>query len=439
MVALFKHVRNIDWFIIIAVMALMTLGILFIYSSGITSTGELVSTEYVKQIIWAISGLFLILIATLVEPKRLPDYTPIIYAVIILVLVYTRMFGRVVNGARSWLGIGDFGIQPSEFMKIATMLFLAKYLDSSKHEGSSVKRFILAFGIVSLPMILILIQPDFGTALVFLPIFLTMAFIGGVNRKLLIYVSLFGAVTIALTILPLWESLISRNPSIVLRVLYDAPFVYYLASACSIICILAIFGYRFFRKAYYYWIAFFSSILVLGLGASIAGHMILKGYQLMRLVVFLDPGVDPLGAGWHILQSVTAIGSGGMMGKGFLQGTQSHYRYLPEQSTDFIFSIMSEELGFIGGITIFILYLFILVRLLLALRYVRNQFQVTFVCGLFGMLLFHFMINVGMTMGIMPITGIPLLFLSYGGSSLWAVSIGLGLALGIGARRYETA
>ncbi|MFH2115508.1 MAG: FtsW/RodA/SpoVE family cell cycle protein, partial [Spirochaetota bacterium] len=151
----------------------------------------------------------------------------------------------------------------------------------------------------------------------------------------------------------------------------------------------------------------------------------------------LDPGIDPLGAGWHILQSITAIGSGGLTGKGFLQGTQSHYRYLPEQSTDFIFSIISEEIGFVGGLVIFSLYLFILIRLALSLRNVRSQFQITFVSGLFGIILFHFLINTGMAMGIMPITGIPLLFLSYGGSSLWAVSVGLGLALGIGARRYE--
>jgi rod shape determining protein RodA len=415
----------------------MVIGIMFIYSSGITSSGELVSTEFIRQIIWAIGGIILILALTLLEPKRLPDYTPIIYFLTVAMLIYTRFFGKVVNGARSWLGIGDFGIQPSEFMKIATMLFLAKYLDSSRHEGSSIKRFVVSVGIVLFPMALILVQPDFGTALVFLPLYLVMAYVGGINRRYLVFMSLFGTIAIVLTIIPLWQNLIAATPSLALRLFYEAPFVYYVLGVISATFLLAVLGLRFFKKPYYYWIAFFSSISGLGIVASLAGHKILKGYQLMRLVVFLDPGVDPLGAGWHILQSITAIGSGGLTGKGFLQGTQSHYRYLPAQSTDFIFSIISEEMGFVGGLIIFSLYLFILVRLLLSLRNINSQFQVAFVSGLFGTILFHFLINIGMAMGIMPITGIPLLFLSYGGSSLLAISVGLGLALGIGARRFE--
>jgi rod shape determining protein RodA len=438
MIAIIKLVRAIDWFIILAVTILMIIGIMFIYSSGITSSGELVSTEFIRQIIWAISGIILILAVTLLEPKRLPDYTPLIYILTASMLIYTRFFGKVVNGARSWLGIGDFGIQPSEFMKIATMLFLAKYLESSRHEGSSIKRFVTSFGIVLLPMTLVLAQPDFGTALVFLPLYLVMAYVGGINRRYLVFITLFGTIAIVLTIIPLWQNLIAATPSLALRLFYEPPFVYYILGVIAATFILAVLGLRFFKKQYYYWIAFFSSISGLGIAASLAGHKILKGYQLMRLVVFLDPGIDPLGAGWHILQSITAIGSGGLTGKGFLQGTQSHYRYLPEQSTDFIFSIISEEMGFVGGLVIFSLYLFILIRLVLSLRNVKNQFQITFVSGLFGTILFHFLINIGMAMGIMPITGIPLLFLSYGGSSLWAISIGLGLALGIGARRFET-
>ncbi len=438
MIAIIKIVRSIDWFILLAVTILMAIGILFIYSSGVTSSGELVSSEYIRQIIWAISGIVLILMATLLEPKRLPDYTPIIYVCTASMLIYTRFFGKVVNGARSWLGIGDFGIQPSEFMKIATMLFLAKYLESSRHEGSSIRRFVISFGIVLFPMVLILMQPDFGTALVFLPLYLAMAYVGGINRRYLVFITSFGTIAIVLTIVPLWQNLITASPSLALRLFYEAPYVYYILGVIAVTFILAVLGLRFFKKQYYYWIAFFASIFGLAMTASLAGHKVLKGYQLMRLVVFLDPGIDPLGAGWHILQSITAIGSGGLAGKGFLQGTQSHYRYLPEQSTDFIFSIISEEMGFVGGLVIFTLYLFILIRLVLSLRNVKSQFQITFVSGLYGTILFHFLINIGMAMGIMPITGIPLLFLSYGGSSLWAVSLGLGLALGIGARRYET-
>ena len=297
MTAIFKLVKSIDWFVVIAVMVLMTIGVLFIYSSGINSSGELVSTEYVRQIVWVISGLILILATTMIEPKRLPDYTTLIYGFTALMLIYTKLFGKVVNGARSWLGIGDFGIQPSEFMKIATMLFLAKYLESSRHEGSTIKRFVISCGIVLFPMILILSQPDFGTALVFLPIYLAMAFVGGINRRFLVFISLFGAIAIVLTIVPLWQNLVTATPSLALRLFYDAPYVYYVLGVIAGTFTLALLGLRVFKKRYYYWIAFFSSIFGLGIAASLAGHKFLKGYQLMRLVVFLDPGIDPLGAG----------------------------------------------------------------------------------------------------------------------------------------------
>ncbi|HPM72658.1 MAG TPA: FtsW/RodA/SpoVE family cell cycle protein, partial [Spirochaetales bacterium] len=185
-------------------------------------------------------------------------------------------------------------------------------------------------------------------------------------------------------------------------------------------------------------LAYGSAIGSLGLAFSLAGQRLLKDYQVKRLIVFLDPSIDPLGSGWNILQSITAIGSGGVAGKGFLQGTQSHYRYLPQQSTDFIFSIISEELGFIGGIVIFGLFFYILVRLALSMRKLRDVASSSFVAGVFGIIFFHFMINAGMAMGVMPITGIPLLFLSYGGSSLWSICIGVGLCLGVGARRYDS-
>ena len=159
-------------------------------------------------------------------------------------------------------------------------------------------------------------------------------------------------------------------------------------------------------------------------------------YQIMRLIIFMDPNVDPQGSGWHIIQSITAIGSGGAFGKGYLQGTQSHYRYLPEQSTDFIFSILSEEWGFAGGLLVFSLYLIILLRLIRIMRNTSDLFGSFIVAGFVSMCAFHFLVNVGMTMGIMPVTGIPLLFVSYGGSSLMSAMMGIGLALSIHKRRH---
>jgi len=158
---------------------------------------------------------------------------------------------------------------------------------------------------------------------------------------------------------------------------------------------------------------------------------------MMRLIVFFDPHIDEHGSGWHILQSLTAIGSGGLTGKGFLLGTHSHYRYLPTQSTDFIFSIISEELGFLGAGIIIFAYFILVIRLFIIMNRTRDYFSLGMVSGISGLLVFHFVVNVGMTIGIMPITGIPLWFLSYGGSALVAINIGLGCALSAGARRFE--
>ncbi len=439
MASIRKLFKSIDWTIPIAIVILMVIGVLFIYSSGVTSAGDLVSTEYAKQIVWAATGLALLVACAMIDLKRVSDYIPIVYGLSIALLVYTMAFGKVVNGARSWLGIvGDYGIQPSEFVKITTALFLAHYLERSAHESSSFRRFALSFAIVAVPMGLILMQPDFGTSLVFVPLYLSMAFIGGINKRYLLSFILFGGIGVVLTVMPLWQTLIAAEQSIVLRIFYEKPYVYYILLMLIVVAALALLGFRFFKKRYYYWLAYGAGIGTLGLAFSLAGQRFLKDYQVKRLIVFLDPSIDPLGSGWNILQSITAIGSGGVAGKGFLQGTQSHYRYLPQQSTDFIFSIISEELGFLGGIVVFGLFFYILVRLALSMRKLRDVASSAFVAGVFGIIFFHFMINAGMAMGVMPITGIPLLFLSYGGSSLWSICIGVGLCLGIGARRYDS-
>jgi rod shape determining protein RodA len=166
-------------------------------------------------------------------------------------------------------------------------------------------------------------------------------------------------------------------------------------------------------------------------------HKVLAEYQMMRLIVFLDPNIDPRGAGWNIIQSITAIGSGGLEGRGYLQGTQSHYRFLPQQSTDFIFSIFSEEWGFIGGILVFALFLITTLRMVRIMKLTPDHFGIYIIAGLSGIYIFHFLINVGMTMGIMPITGIPLLFMSYGGSALVSAMAGIGLVQSIYVRRFE--
>ena len=427
---------EIDYFILLSVIALMTAGIFFIYSSGMNSSGELVSNEYIRQIIWASIGLGIALIIAMLNYRRFYDFSLYLYLLSLVPLVYTLVFGQMVADTR-WLRIGIFGIQASEFAKITTIIFLARYLTDTRRSNSVFVRFITSCVIVFVPMAIVLVQPDLGTALVFFPIMLVMTFVAGLSMRYIFFAVSCIALTSILTVLPLWQIHIMRRPLSALVVLTDYRIIVIVILAFCIIMAVSAFGFLRYRKRYFFWLLYAVAIITFSLGASFASRSILKHYQIMRLIVFLDPNVDPRGAGWNIIQSITAIGAGGFSGQGFLQGTQSNFRYLPGQSTDFIFSIFSEEMGFIGGMVVFVLYLIICLRLLRIIKTVSDPFA-TYICaGLAGMFSFHFLINVGMTMGIMPITGIPLLFMSYGGSSLLSAMIGVGLVLSIHVRRYN--
>ena len=432
----FKDILDIDYFILLSVMTLMVIGILFIYSSGITSTGVLVSSEYIRQIVWASAGLVLALVLSMVNYRRFFNISVYLYLLTLIPLVYTAMFGRFVHGTR-WLRIGSFGIQASEFAKIATIIFLARYLANSQRKGRSFSRFIVSCLIVIIPMGIVLIQPDLGTALVFIPILLSMVYVAGISMRYVIFTISCIALIALFTILPLWQTFIYRKPVSALVLLTNPRLIAIVILALGVIAIIALFGYLKYKKKYFYWMLFIITIIVLSLGSSFVARKLLKPYQMMRLIVFIDPNIDPRGAGWNIIQSVIAIGAGGLTGQGYLQGTQSHYRFLPEQSTDFIFSIFSEEAGFIGGIVVFVLYMVICLRLLRIIKITADPFAVYICTGLLGVYSFHFLINVGMTMGIMPITGIPLLFMSYGGSSLLSAMAGIGLVMSIYVRRYN--
>lgn len=432
-----KRLIEIDFVLFISVFLLALFGILFIYSSGLSSSGVQVSDEYIRQIIWVCVGLILFLGISLIDYRRLYDLSGYLYAAVLVVLLYTKFFGRVVNGARAWIGVGAFGVQPSEFAKIFTILYLAKFLESTQRSKEALYRLLVSGLIVTLPVILILAQPDLGTALVYIPIFLTMAFIAGMPIRYISFISLFIAFGGFLTILPLWHEYIIRGALPFLNVFSNVKALLFIAFVFFLVGGIGVFGYRRYQKKYFYWIAFTSILIIGAVLFSIAARGVLKDYQIMRLIVFLDPEVDPRGSGWNIIQSITAIGSGGAFGKGFLQGTQSHYRFLPQQSTDFIFSIFSEEWGFLGGLAVFALYYLIAHRLLKTMKTTADPFGAYICGGIASVIVFHFMINVGMTMGVMPITGIPLLFMSYGGSSLLAMMTGLGIAMSIYTRRFE--
>lgn len=432
-----KWYTMIDYLLVLMVLTLVTLGILFIYSSSINSDGISVTNEYIKQIVWASIGLVFMIFINFYDYRRTESIAVYLYIALILLLIYTRIFGRYVNGAKSWLGIGEFGIQPSEFGKVFFMLFLARYLDNSQN-SDPLKRFVVATAILLLPMGLILIQPDLGTASVYIPIFLVMCFIAGIPLRYIMYVLLFGIFTIIFAILPVWNSEISAHPVAAINILTTFKLRFILIFSVVLITLLGIIVRRYFRGPnYIFWITYFSSILSFALIFSLALGKFLKDYQIKRLIIFMNPNVDPLGAGWNIIQSMVAIGAGGIRGQGYLMGTQSHYRFLPQQSTDFIFSILSEEFGFLGGLVVFALYFLILLKLLIIIRKCANRYGCYICAGILGMFTFHFIVNVGMVMGMMPITGIPLLFLSYGGSSLLTAMTCIGFVMSVNCRKGE--
>lgn len=431
-----KIFTSLDYLLLLCILFLTGIGIAFIYSSGFNSDGINVSNEYIKQIIWLGVGLVLLVLVALFDYRRLNKYSFHFFAFMLAVLIYTRFFGRLVNGARSWIGIGDFGIQPSELTKISFILFLAKYLENSMNEEPR-KRFIHSLCIMGFPVGIILLQPDLGTASVFIPIFLFMCFMANIPVRYLMIVFLTGMFTITFTVLPVWETEILHESVPAIHILTNLKLRMLVSVAFLGITTIGVLGNLFFKKKYYYWITYFFGILSTSLFASVGAGKVLKPYQIARLIVFIDPYSDPKGSGWNIIQSKTAIGAGGLLGRGFLQGSQSHLRFLPQQSTDFIFSIFSEEMGFVGGIFMYAAFLCILLRILYVIKQTTNNYSCYIASGILGMFFFHFIVNVGMVMGIMPITGIPLPFMSYGGSALITNMIALGLIMSINSRRLD--
>ncbi len=432
-----KSFFNIDFSIFISMLILMIIGGMFIYSSGISSTGKVISHEYIYQIIWIVSGLVLFFIVLFSDYTLFRKWSMYIYLGSILTLLLTLFFGREVNGSRSWLGVFGFGIQPSEFTKIAMILFLSDYYVKRKKTIEQLSTFLTGMFIAFLPLVFIIAQPDMGTALVFIPVFLVISFMAGIKKRYISFLLFAGLLMILLGMLPAWQKYILKEDLPFVRILLNHNLFIILMGSIGIIILLSAFGYIFSKRSYFYWLMYTSFLSFTGLLGSFAVRIFIKDYQMMRLIVFLDPSVDPKGTGWNIIQSLIAVGSGGLRGKGFLLGTQSHYRFLPEQSTDFIFSIISEEWGYIGSVMIIILFAVILIRSLILISNSKDSYGYFVGSGIVMMIFFHVIINIGMAIGIMPITGIPLFFISYGGSSLWTALISLGIVQNIYLKRYR--
>jgi rod shape determining protein RodA len=393
---------GLDRSLILVLLALVTFGVLMVYSAGQTDVPSSARGAWIKQLVWVVLATTAAAIAFRINSRILEWGAPGIYALGIFLLVLTLVVGTGAGSAassKSWLQIGGMRIgQPVELAKLATILLLARYLSSLREPPDSLRRLVVPGMIAAVPFLLVLRQPDLGSAIVFVGILFAMLFWAGVSPRLLL-----------LLISPVVSLLLAADTGwwgawmlvlFFLLILWRA----YVAEGVLIYLVNA----------------------AMGVLAIIIWNN-LKPYQQKRLTSFLNPESDPIHAGYQAIQSKVAIGSGGIFGNGFLDGPQKRLAFLPEQYTDFIFAVVGEELGFVGVLAALVLFFTLFVVLLRIARRAADPFSSLMVFGVLGLLFTHLFENVGMTINVMPITGIPLPFFSYGGSFL----LGLGLAMGL--------
>jgi rod shape determining protein RodA len=360
-----RLLRNFDYTLVLVILCLLGLGLLVISSAG---RGHASSIAFVqRQVVWAVLGLILFAIAFAIDHRAYLRAARTIYVLNIALLIAVFHIGDSAKGAQRWIDIGPFALQPSEIAKLALILTLSAFLVKHQANIRDFRVVIRSFLHMAVPILLIFMQPDLGTALVLIAIWFGMLFVSGARLR---HLAAFLIAGVLMTTV-MWH----------------------------------------------------------------AG--VLKDYQKARLVAFVNPDADPRGSGYHIRQSRIAIGSGQFYGKGLFRGTQSQLRFIPEQHTDFIFTVVAEELGFIGGGTVLVLYFVLLWRGLVTMSENEEASGRLIAAGIVSMFLFHITVNIGMTVGVMPVTGVPLPLMSYGGSSLLANLATLGVLAGIFMRRHK--
>lgn len=380
------------------VILLVSMGLISIYSATYDSA---MADNFTKQAMFAGLGVGVMLAFMFVPESLLKNFAFIAYAVNCLLLIAVLFFGKTIAGTRGWFDVGGFGIQPSEFAKFTCLMAISRYMTLRGTDVRTLRDLGFALGIIFLNFGLIMLQPDFGTATVLLPLTLGVLFWAGFDLFILFVIIAVPAVFIA--------SLYGTVPFLVS------------AALLSIV--------SFFIKKKIVWTAA-AIIIFFGVGyfSNVAIDKFMP-HQKNRIETFLNPGNDPKGKGYNAIQATMAVGSGGLAGKGFLQGTQTQLRYIPEQRTDFIFCVPTEELGFIGGAFVIVLFAALMWRLVKIATMTESSFFSLIAIGMASMIFYHVFINIGMVIGLMPVMGIPLPFLSYGGSSLLVNMAMIGLVL----------
>ncbi|MGA7306774.1 MAG: rod shape-determining protein RodA [Rhodothermales bacterium] len=405
---------RLDWLTLLLWAAVVGFGLVAIYSATHGPASQFllltVQNNFSRQLIWAGVSLAVMVVVLMLPARFFQTMAYPAYALSLLLIVAALVFGREINGSRSWIFIGPFSLQSSEVAKVGTMLAIAHLFGSAREQASVLGRTFLGVGLLLLPALLIVLQNDTGTALVFI-----------------------GAVPFIL----FWSGI----PLSIVAILVSPPIAGYLAvvhlpSAIAFAILFAI-GMYFGTRQRSLAIAGLVAAGGTALLASFALTRVLQPHQVARIVSFLDPEAYRFTSGFHVIQARAAIGSGGLTGKGFMQGTQTQMAFVPEQSTDFVFSVIGEEFGFIGSFALLCLLGFLMIRLIVLGMQSRHQFAVLFAAGTVGILFVHVLINVGMTVGVMPVIGIPLPFVSYGGSALLANTTLLAIVLNLNMRRDE--
>ncbi len=408
---------HVDWLTILIFFVIVFFGWINIYSAVFDETHQSmfdVTQRYGKQLIWIGASVLIIFIIMLIDANIYETFAVVFYLSVMTLLVLVLFVGKEIAGSKSWFQIGGIAIQPSEFAKFATVLFLAKYLTQFKVSLKKIPDLIKSLVIIFTPSALILLQNDTGSALVFGSLIFVL-FREGMNGVFLALIFYFVALFVLTLLLGKW---------IVLYIL---------------LAIISLLVFKFKKhKKLIYTILFFGFISIsLSFGVRYIFDNVLEVHQRNRIDVLLGKKTDLYGIGYNVHQSKIAIGSGGFSGKGFLQGTQTKYNFVPEQSTDFIFCTVGEEWGFLGTTFVILLYLGLLFRIIFLAERQRSRFSRIYGYGVASIIFFHFLVNIGMVIGLMPVIGIPLPMFSYGGSSLWSFTILIFIFLKLDANRIN--
>jgi rod shape determining protein RodA len=397
----YKLEDKFDLGLFLSFLALFCIGLAAIYSSTLHNKDA--GGNFEKQLIWGIAGLVIFFIVYYLPTSAFKQLAVPSYLISLFFLVVVLVIGRKIYGQRSWFGIGSFGFQPSEFAKIGTILGVAYYMSRKNINIDSFKDIFIALGIGLFPVGLIFLEPDMGTSFVFFGLILTMIFWKGI--------SLFGLFVVL-------------SPGIVALSSLFGPIYFIFALVLVIVALIS------FKKD----IFFSGAIFALNVGAGFFADYVyraLSPHQQKRILTFIDPGSDPLGSGYNAIQAKVAIGSGGIFGKGFLAGNQTQLQYIPEQWTDFVYCVVGEEFGFIGAFIVLVLFLYIFLRIIKIASLTKDEFISLTLIGILSVYFMHVVVNIGMVIGLIPVIGIPLPFVSYGGSSLIANMFMLGIVANI--------